>query len=436
MELDAYIDSLIEQGLSDNEIAIKVEEFKANQTTDENFQQDGVAGAGAPSVIAAPADTESQPDLGFLDLSDPVQPTPTPFRPEALTEEEKALENQRRQELQLIEPKVEDSPYKLYKDKILNLQLTDEEVASIEEEANADPKIMTTTDYNQAGFMDPVERKYATTIIPGVETTKTVYPYTPFLSQAKEQAKETDSEQDIIESAKQLFIKDKRQRLIQQKSEETYEELEKSVFTTGDRILKFMGIKTPSDYAYESIRSALTSEVEQEKENKKQVVNDTTSKIFTHINAYNAANDEVVFIQKLVDEGLELSPEQLKVANGHINVANTSAEIIKTLESQLYDEIGSIEDLSTIADLTKRTYNNLDIARNRVGGTVMNLLAGLGTVADEFSVKGLIENFGVKFTTAAATGFTTTGVDARLDLTNPEDLSFVPEKLQPISSNI
>jgi hypothetical protein len=98
MELDAYIDSLIEQGLSDNEIAVKIEEFKANQTTDENFQQDGVAGADAPSVSAAPEDTESQPDLGLLDLSDPVQPTPAPFKPEALTEEEKALENQRRQD--------------------------------------------------------------------------------------------------------------------------------------------------------------------------------------------------------------------------------------------------------------------------------------------------------------------------------------------------
>ena len=103
MELDAYIDSLIEQGLNDSEIAVKIEEFKANQTTDENFQQDGVAGAGAPSVIAAPTDTESQPDLGFLDLQDPVQPTPAPFRPEALTEEQKALENQRRQELQPID---------------------------------------------------------------------------------------------------------------------------------------------------------------------------------------------------------------------------------------------------------------------------------------------------------------------------------------------
>ena len=64
MELDAYIDSLIEQGLSDNEIAIKVEEFKANQTTDENFQQDGVAGADAPSETAAPESMDLDSDLG------------------------------------------------------------------------------------------------------------------------------------------------------------------------------------------------------------------------------------------------------------------------------------------------------------------------------------------------------------------------------------
>ena len=70
MELDAYIDSLIEQGLSDNEIAVKIEEFKANQTTDENFQQEGVAGADAPSEIEAPEDTESQPDLVLFDLKE------------------------------------------------------------------------------------------------------------------------------------------------------------------------------------------------------------------------------------------------------------------------------------------------------------------------------------------------------------------------------
>ena len=70
MELDAYIDSLIEQGLSDTEIAIKIQEFKANQTTDENFQQDGVAGADAPSVSVAPENTELSSENISLDLED------------------------------------------------------------------------------------------------------------------------------------------------------------------------------------------------------------------------------------------------------------------------------------------------------------------------------------------------------------------------------
>ncbi len=72
MELKDYINSLIKQGLSDSEISVKVKEFKAKQTTDENFQQDGVAGADAPSEIPAPEDTELPQEDTSLDslLSD------------------------------------------------------------------------------------------------------------------------------------------------------------------------------------------------------------------------------------------------------------------------------------------------------------------------------------------------------------------------------
>lgn len=82
MTLEAYINSLIEQGLSDSEIAIKVQEFKnkqnSEQTTDEeNFQQDGVAGAGAPSIdpLTAPSqDTEFSSEDTSLDTSQTFDP--------------------------------------------------------------------------------------------------------------------------------------------------------------------------------------------------------------------------------------------------------------------------------------------------------------------------------------------------------------------------
>ena len=70
--------------------------LKSIEADNENFQQDGVAGADAPSGIAAPESMDLDLGISFLDLSDPAQPTPVPFKPEALNEEEKALENQRR----------------------------------------------------------------------------------------------------------------------------------------------------------------------------------------------------------------------------------------------------------------------------------------------------------------------------------------------------
>ena len=81
---------------------------------DENFQTDGVAGADAPSEIAAPESTELssenisldlqdvQPDLdlGFIStLEDPVEEieTLTPFKPGALDKQEVDVEKEKRQ---------------------------------------------------------------------------------------------------------------------------------------------------------------------------------------------------------------------------------------------------------------------------------------------------------------------------------------------------
>ena len=67
---------------------------------DENFQQDGVAGADAPSVIAAPESMDLDLGTSFLDLSDPVEETPTitPIRPGVLSKEEVDVEKQKRKE--------------------------------------------------------------------------------------------------------------------------------------------------------------------------------------------------------------------------------------------------------------------------------------------------------------------------------------------------
>ena len=77
MTLAEYIKQLKEQGISREEAIPLIKAFKeknglvlGQDTTDENFQQDGVAGAGAPSVSVAPQDTELPQVDTSLELQD------------------------------------------------------------------------------------------------------------------------------------------------------------------------------------------------------------------------------------------------------------------------------------------------------------------------------------------------------------------------------
>ncbi len=411
MELKDYINSLIKQGLSDSEIAVKVKEFKAKQTTDENFQQDGVAGADAPSVSAAPQDMDFSLEDTFLEP----------------------------QEQEVVLPAKDESPFKQYRDKLTNL-ITEEDELSFDQAANAGPETIAEnvsfSELRASGLMKPGDPDY----YPGGGTRKIekqVYPYTPFLKQAKLNSKEDASEEEVIDLAKQFFIDDERRKTIEKRSEEVLEEFEKEFYTTGDRISKLAGMATGgfpsvSDIEYKGVRTALTKDLGKEGEKLQLEIDSDNKAIQNQASIYEAAVESLSWYQKLKNDGIQLTDQELEIANNNVKIANESYNIIQDKLSNLSTKITEVKDISTLTNLTNRTYNNLDVATNRIGSTVMNLLAGLGTVADEFSPKKLIENFAVKATTAAATGFRTTGVDVRLDLTNPEDLSFVPEKLQPI----
>jgi len=95
MGFEEYMEKMQAKGLTE------VQE----QTTDENFQQDGVAGADAPSemglgpVTAAPKSMGLDLETSLLDLSDPVEEieTLTPFKPGALDKQEIDLEKEKRQ---------------------------------------------------------------------------------------------------------------------------------------------------------------------------------------------------------------------------------------------------------------------------------------------------------------------------------------------------
>ncbi len=354
---------------------------------------DGVAGADAPSVSAAPQDMDFSLEDTFLEP----------------------------QEQEVVLPAKDESPFQQYRDKLTNL-ITEEDELSFDQAANAGPETIAEnvsfSELRASGLMKPGDPDY----YPGGGTRKIekqVYPYTPFLKQAKLNSKEDASEEEVIDLAKQFFIDNERRKTIEKRSEEVLEEFEKEFYTTGDRISKLAGMATGgfpsvSDIEYKGVRTALTKDLGKEGEKLQLEIDSDNKAIQNQASIYEAAVESLSWYQKLKNDGIQLTDQELEIANNNVKIANESYNIIQDKLSNLSTKITEVKDISTLTNLTNRTYNNLDVATNRIGSTVMNLLAGLGTVADEFSVKSLIENFG------------------DVDLTNPEDLKFVPEKLQPI----
>ena len=78
MTLEEYIDSLIAQGLDQEEVNRLAKEFKPGETEDSVKTEDGVVGASAPSMgpVEAPEPTELTLEDGFVDLPEAIEVDP------------------------------------------------------------------------------------------------------------------------------------------------------------------------------------------------------------------------------------------------------------------------------------------------------------------------------------------------------------------------
>jgi len=100
-----------------------------------------------------------------------------------------------------------------------------------------------------------------------------------------------------------------------------------------------------------------------------------------------------------------------QITQEDVERANTLIQNQKIAYGLYADEFNKLENLETkaktaaeLADLTKRTYNNLDVATNRIASAGTRMMAGLGSVAKELSISQIIKR--------------TTGVDIRDDKGN------------------
>ena len=287
------------------------------------------------------------------------------------------------------------------KTKLQEISLSKEEINAIKAKANAAPSVR------------------------GVgmgATTIEIYPYTDFIEEAKKEiATETKvdiyniPEKDWRERAKNLYIKNEEKILFDAKREDVLEDYEKTIY--GDKPFSFARLKkfaskatvatpglglipTEEELKYSAGRAVLT---ESFKEDKEKAISDY-EKAISGINEYETLlNTGSVELNALRKKQADF-PGQ--ITQEDVERANTLIQNQKIAYSLYADEFNKLEGLETkaktageLADLTKRTYNNLDVATNRIASAGTRMIAGLGSVAKELSISQIIKR--------------TTGVDIR-----------------------
>jgi chloramphenicol 3-O-phosphotransferase len=236
--------------------------------------------------------------------------------------------------------------------------------------------------------------------------------YKDYIQQAKvDLAKASDNEYDIYtvpeeqwrKRARSMYIDEKKEVEMRRQAEEVLEEYEKDVFGSWfsfARLKKFakMGSGLPSRYStdeeieYKTGRAILTSELEKQVEEATTEFNSTIDKITTYANIMQTSSVELDRLQFKFnnDPGSITNIDKIRY-NELANTQATAGQIYNTLFNKLGDMEGASDKASILADMTKRTYNNLDVANNRITGAVVRTMAGLGSVAHELSPQQLIK---------------------------------------------
>ena len=277
------------------------------------------------------------------------------------------------------------------KTKLQEISLSNEEINAIKVKANAAPSV------RGVGM--------------GATTIK-IYPYDDFINEAKKEiSNETKvdiynvPEEDWRERAKNLYIKSQEKSLFDAKREDVLEDYEKSVYGEGSfsfaRLKKFarqIGPKAPGqgatveDYKYESGRAKLSGSFEEDKKEAIAGYEKAISSINDYETLLNTSSVELNALRKKqADFPSQITAEDVERGNALIQNQKIAYDLYADEFNKLKDLEVKATTATELADLTKRTYNNLDVATNRVASSGARMIAGLGSVAKELSISEIVK---------------------------------------------
>ena len=251
-------------------------------------------------------------------------------------------------------------------------------------------------------------------------TMKETYVYDDFIKEAKKEiATETKvdiyniPEEDWRERAKSLYVKSKEKSLFNAKKEDILEDYEETVYGTNpfsfarikkltNKLLDVNNTAQPNeeDIKYAAGRSILTKSFEADQEKAQNNYKKTITSISNYETLLNTGSVELNALKKKqADTPGEITQKDVDRANTLVQNQKVAYDLYADEFNKLEEFEGKAETAAGLADITKRTYNNLDVATNRLASAGTRMLAGLGSVAKELSISQIVKR--------------TTGVDIR-----------------------
>ena len=289
-----------------------------------------------------------------------------------------------------------------------DITISKQEMDDITSKADALPVVKTKKgDIKQTQF-NPYAKGYGAYVAPREEVKYESYVFDEFLNEDK----------DNIEEAKQKWISKQRKDLLKNKLEERLEELE-------DEMLPWYSIpgvdpSRPIRRAkYDAKRAVLTSEFKgKEKEANKEYI-----KLSNKLTADKESIDNIDLtlntLKKQYDDNPQIvTQEKINKFNDLITTRETAVDLFNEELDKINELSVKSQDFNTIADMTQRTYNNVEVVGNRISSRAMEFVAGLGDFTQDVSVPGLMKKLG--------------GIDVQ----NEEDIKTLPKLIQPIAKQM
>jgi hypothetical protein len=286
-----------------------------------------------------------------------------------------------------------------------DINISEQEVSDIISQAEAEPVTKIKEEEIEQSLFNPYAKGYGSYVAPRKKVEYKSYVFDEFLNE----------ERDNIEQAKQQWISKQRKDLLKEKLEERLEDVE-------DKFLPWYSLPgtDPSLYAkkaaYAKKRAILATEFKaKEAEANKEYI-ELSNKLTTDKDSIDNIDLRIDNIKKQYDLNPDsFTEEKIKEFKDLINTREAAVDLFNE-ELENLNKIGiQSEDFNTIADMTQRTYNNIDVATNRISSRTLSAIAGLGDFAQNISLPGVIRNLG------------------GIDVENEEDIKTLPVFIQPIA---